>query len=653
MQLRSRELERTLLVAFAAVPLYVTGAVSVVAVAMFHVLIAVSLFKRSGSEAVLPSSLLNALAAAYLIFFPIDGIVISRSLIRASVHLLFFIAIYLTYEAAHRTHRKQLLVAFLIFTTSVATATHLSVVLFVAVFAFLMFRQLMTASEEETAEATGVPYSAAPFTRSAAAYLIPAFIAAAILFPILPRSRNPFVPALAGALASSSTGISDSIDFNKQRTISNDPDVIARVWMSHDALALFTPVRLRAAVYDSFSGNRWSPTLIERGERRVPFRRGAFRVAHPRGFSRTVRVLQKPAPKSRLMLPVGAYAVSGVPFLLRGPAAGVYTGPALGHPIHYEASISRETLPASRSDVRPLAYPVTPEVTALARRIIGNSTAPQPIGSKLEAYLASNFQYEADPENLRQPITTEQFLLRDRRGHCEYFAAGMVVLLTSLDIPARIVGGYYGGELNPLTGYLVIRKRDAHAWVEAWDGERWMTFDPTPPAERPGNTRAGLLRAYATAVGESITYFWDRYILTFGLQDQVALIAAAISRVTATMRMLRGIGTTAAAAAMQPWVIGMFIFIIALGTVAFHFRRRPRDPFDRLLYQLRRRGIEVDPAMSDDELMTILDQRDPELARAAGPILRFHRYARFSPAGASPELRAAALQAWRTLRAAR
>ena len=89
----------------------------------------------------------------------------------------------------------------------------------------------------------------------------------------------------------------------------------------------------------------------------------------------------------------------------------------------------------------------------------------------IEAYLSTRFRYVADPSKIGHTMTVDQFLLREHRGHCEYFAAGMVALMTALDVPARIVGGFYGGTLNPLTGYFVIRREDAHAWVEVWDGK--------------------------------------------------------------------------------------------------------------------------------------------------------------------------------------
>ncbi len=59
----------------------------------------------------------------------------------------------------------------------------------------------------------------------------------------------------------------------------------------------------------------------------------------------------------------------------------------------------------------------------------------------------------------------------------------MALMARSLDIPARLVGGYLGGERSALGGWHLVRQRNAHAWVEAWTGDRWRTFDPTPPGD--------------------------------------------------------------------------------------------------------------------------------------------------------------------------
>ncbi len=70
-----------------------------------------------------------------------------------------------------------------------------------------------------------------------------------------------------------------------------------------------------------------------------------------------------------------------------------------------------------------------------------------------------------------------------RGGHCEFFATAMVMMVRERGIPARIVTGFQVGEINDLGNFEVVRKENAHAWVEVFD-ERlgWLTFDPTPPA---------------------------------------------------------------------------------------------------------------------------------------------------------------------------
>lgn len=80
-----------------------------------------------------------------------------------------------------------------------------------------------------------------------------------------------------------------------------------------------------------------------------------------------------------------------------------------------------------------------------------------------------------------------------KRGHCEYFATAMVILLRSIGIPARLVTGYAAGDYNPLTGYFEVRRLNAHAWVEAHFPEYgWVTFEPTPSFELPKETHNAI-----------------------------------------------------------------------------------------------------------------------------------------------------------------
>ncbi len=71
----------------------------------------------------------------------------------------------------------------------------------------------------------------------------------------------------------------------------------------------------------------------------------------------------------------------------------------------------------------------------------------------------------------RDPI--DAFLFDTRRGFCEHYASAFVVLLRAAGIPARVVTGYQGGEINPNGGYMIVRQSDAHAWAEALVDGQW------------------------------------------------------------------------------------------------------------------------------------------------------------------------------------
>jgi transglutaminase-like putative cysteine protease len=82
--------------------------------------------------------------------------------------------------------------------------------------------------------------------------------------------------------------------------------------------------------------------------------------------------------------------------------------------------------------------------------------------------------------------------LHSRRGFCEHYASAFVFLMRAAGVPARVVAGYQGGELNPVDGYLVVRQSDAHAWAEIWlSGQGWVRFDPTA-AVAPSRIEQGI-----------------------------------------------------------------------------------------------------------------------------------------------------------------
>jgi transglutaminase-like putative cysteine protease len=576
---------------------------------------------------------MRTIAILYVGFYIVDAAFISRNAIAASTHLVLFIATYQPIESARvRNYAQRLLTTALIFVASIATATHITVLLFVIAFCFLMFRQLMYVSHIETVAALGHEYAEPPSSRAATFYLAGTALVAAILFPIVPRVRNPMMQGIAGSLTNASTGLSDTIDFNRDRSSSPDPTIVARVWISTADVPFFTPIRLRGAIYDRFSRNQWLQSGA--GYRELRSRFGVFNVARPVGFKRTITVQQHLLSNTRLYMPANAYAVSGVPVLWEGPQREALTTMSPRRAtdmVTLEVSVAREVEPLRPIDPSVVNYPVTPEVLAMARQIVGRSTDPMEQAGKIEQYLSTKFQYVRDPAAIGHTMTVDRFLLHDRIGHCEYFAAGMVALLTALDVPARVAGGFYGGRYNPLTGYFVIRREDAHAWVEMWNGTRWTTFDPTPVAMRPGMDQTGALRAYATALSDSITYYWDRYVLTYGLGDQVAIAANAITAMRDLMLSAKSGFANQIVRLKSPRNIAVVVLVLAMIALAISFAGRRRPVFDLLASHLRAYGIVVGASMTMEEALAELRAKHADAARELEPLVAMYEAERFSP----------------------
>ncbi|HUJ13811.1 MAG TPA: transglutaminaseTgpA domain-containing protein [Thermoanaerobaculia bacterium] len=629
---RAREIELIALTMFAAIPLYATQVISIVPLAVFHAVMALIVARvlLGRRPDFIPLPLMRSIGILYVVFYIVDAVAISRSAISASTHLVLFIAAYQPMEAASRRNKAQrLLTASLIFVASLATSTHIAIVPFVIVFGFLLFRQLIHLSHQESVRAVHVTAAEPPASRAAAFYVVGTTAIGMLLFPVLPRVRNPLVPGIARGSDTTSTGLSDSINFNDQRTIANDATVVSRIWMGQEAIPFFTPLRLRGAVYERFQNNVWL-----QGRRdfvQLETDDGVTRVARPSGFTRRATVQQRFILGTRLFLPVGTFEVIGVPQIFEYPTHDIYTAwQSRGDIITYDVRLARETSPLEVGRVPVSNYPITPEVAAMAHRIVGDQTDPMKQATKIESYLSTHFQYVPDPAKIGHRMNVDEFLLREHRGHCEYFAAGMVALLTALGTPARIVGGFYGGKLNPLTGYFVLRREDAHAWVEAFDGNGWRTFDPTPASLRPGGMQTGLISAYASALSDSINYFWDRYILTFGLADQIALAAEVIADARDFVIGLNHSTRAAAVNLLKPRALAAAAAFALLAVITIWVANRRRPAFELLRDHLRERGIEIGPTMTMEEALEELRTKEPQIADSLGPLIALYEEERFS-----------------------
>jgi transglutaminase-like putative cysteine protease len=125
------------------------------------------------------------------------------------------------------------------------------------------------------------------------------------------------------------------------------------------------------------------------------------------------------------------------------------------------------------------------------------------------------------------------FLVNRKEGHCEYFASALTLLLRSVDIPARLVNGFKGGDWNDIAKVLNVRQKHAHSWVEAYLGvfpgpdrvPNWLILDPTPGIERDKSVaRVGGFKANFRQFTDLIRYIWVFYVVGYNSDRQFKLL---------------------------------------------------------------------------------------------------------------------------------
>jgi len=167
-----------------------------------------------------------------------------------------------------------------------------------------------------------------------------------------------------------------------------------------------------------------------------------------------------------------------------------------------------------------------PRVPKLAAQITASADNDYDRAAAIQHHLRTHFAYtlQLEQTSVQDPIA--HFLFERGRGHCEYFASSMAVMLRTLGIPSRVVTGFRSDEFNDVTGSYVVRAKDAHAWVEAYfPGYGWQTFDPTPSASIGTPQGWGRLALYADAMAS----FWRDWVVSYDSSNQYMLGKAAIN----------------------------------------------------------------------------------------------------------------------------
>jgi len=243
-----------------------------------------------------------------------------------------------------------------------------------------------------------------------------------------------------------------------------------------------------------------------------------------------------------------------------------------------------------------------PKTKALAQQWIDDGKQPEEIiSAALTMFREQGFVYTLRPPRLgNEPI--DDFLFNTKEGFCEHFSSSFVYLMRAAGVPARVVTGYQGGELNPVGNYYIVRQSDAHAWAEVWLEEKgWVRVDPTGavspsriesgiefamPNENPlpllaRNSFPLLKKLYLNL--DAIDNAWNHWVLEYNQKRQMELL----SRLAGTKISWEDI-----AVAMI-----VSVGIVGLALTFFLLKERPakKDPtqriYEKFLRKMKRQGL--------------------------------------------------------------
>ena len=212
-----------------------------------------------------------------------------------------------------------------------------------------------------------------------------------------------------------------------------------------------------------------------------------------------------------------------------------------------------------------------PETVALARRLRSESESDAAfVDAVLGRFTRESFAYSLNPPLLPDLNPVDAFMFQTRNGFCEHYAAAFVVTMRAAGVPARVVAGYQGGEVNPVNRTVIVHQFDAHAWAEVWlAGRGWVRVDPTA-AVSPDRVEWGLERALAAEGSflsdsplslihyrgvawvntlrlqyDALTYRWQGWVNGFNRDKQFQLLNDVFGGISARKFMLVLIGSWA------------------------------------------------------------------------------------------------------------
>ncbi|NND66179.1 MAG: DUF3488 domain-containing transglutaminase family protein [Halioglobus sp.] len=354
------------------------------------------------------------------------------------------------------------------------------------------------------------------------------------------------------------TGMSDFMKPGDVASLSQSGDVAFRVKFEGD-IPPASQLYWRGLVFSRLKEGVWSSL----GYYEVPASEMRPQEVATTGAGLRYSVILEPTQQNWLYSL--QYAVSGTPGVMQAPDYRLYSPGPIEAEYMYRArswtgSVVEPELGAWRRKTELKLPPFGNDgARRLARDIRAEVGSDQAfVDAVLEHFSTEPFHYTLKPGLLTSNDQIDEFLFESRRGFCEHYASAFVFMARSAGVPARVVAGYQGGEINPVNKTVIVHQFDAHAWAEVWlAGQGWVRVDPTS-AVAPSRIEWGLEEALAgegTFLAnaplsplryrklpllnqlrlryDALTYQWQSWVVGFNRETQFELLHELFGEISA------------------------------------------------------------------------------------------------------------------------
>lgn len=478
----------------------------------------------------------------YSAFYVADYLALSGEFLNATVHLVFFLAIVKILTAkTNRDHLYTAVIAFLELVAAAILSVNFNFFVFLALYLLFAMAALTSGEIRRSMGNTGAAFTARsglkrfhPRLATLTLCVTGGILAmTAGFFFILPRTAD----AAFSRLISNRMrlpGFSNQVSLGEIGEIKNTsrPVMHVRIWGPQQGL------KWRAAALVDFDGKRWSNNTASR--EKITLRGGEAELVppseRPAGRKLNYDVSFDEISTNALFFAGRPESILGLrePLIYRYEGGGYRLERAPSPGFRYSAySLLEETPEASLPQYPPPVLPLQARerylqlpmldhrIAALAGEWTAGFTTELERVRAIERRLRREYGYtlQLPSRELADPLA--HFLFERRKGHCEYFASAMTVMLRAIGIPARLATGFQSGVYNSMTELWLIRASDAHTWVEAWiPGRGWATFDPTPPDPNPPGF--GFMTRFNLYLDAAQT-FWQQWVVGYDAGQQGSL----------------------------------------------------------------------------------------------------------------------------------